>query len=136
ESDDVSNELFKLANDQLNADEGWALPGPLAELLGPERRDMLIRAFARKKEARRQSVSAAPGSEEMDAAQRECALLSDGIEELIEATGCQRRYFEAWLARRAEAAELMGYAEIPDGAALLAGNDLLLVLHLMYKGKI
>jgi hypothetical protein len=136
DSDDVSNELFKITNDWLNTSSNWSLPSALVAVLGPERRDVLIRAFARKKEARRRSVSAGKGSREREVAHEECSRLSDGIEELIEVTGSQRRYFDAWLRRRAQAAELMGYAEIPDGAALLAGNDLLLVLHLMYKGKI
>lgn len=135
-SDDMSNELFKLANDRLNTTDGWALPDELRAALGPAQEDALLRAFARKKDLRRRREQAPPGSREHEDAQRAYLQLSDGIEELIEVSGCQTGYFESWLERRAAAATLIGQMDIPDGASLLAGNDLLLVLHLIYKGKI
>jgi len=30
----------------------------------------------------------------------------------------------------------VSHTDIPDGSTLIAGNDLLLVMHLIYKGKI
>ncbi|MFT3774744.1 MAG: hypothetical protein QM820_56055 [Minicystis sp.] len=136
ESDDVSNELFKIANERLNATLDWQMPAALAKLLGPARHDVLIRAFSRKKEVRRRRALAPVGSDAHREAFDEYIRLSDGIEELIDSTDSQRRYFEVWLARRTEAAALVEQIDLPDGAALLAGNDLLLVLHLIYKGKI
>ena len=134
ESDDVSNELFKIANDWLNTSADWAFPEALAEL-GPARNDVFIRAFQRKKETRQRRASARDRAER-EAAHEEYTRLSDGIEALIEATDSEERYFADWLSRRGRVAALVSNTDIPDGATLIAGNDLLLVMHLIYKGKI
>jgi hypothetical protein len=136
DSDDLSSELFKLANDRLNATSGWDLPAHFSALPGARREDALLQAFALKKAARQERSHARPGSPEHEAAHERYVSLGEDIERLIEVSGAQERSFAGWEGRRAEAASIMERAGLPDREELLAANDLMLVLHLLYKGKI
>lgn len=136
-SDDISNGMFKVANDLLNSRADWPAPAYLAGVLGEERADMLIRAFDRKREVRRHIDELPPASEARAAAQQEYEELAADIEQLIELSGAETAYFSQWIEHRDRVPALLerGIPEA-DREGLLRGNDLLLVLHLIYKGKI
>jgi hypothetical protein len=138
ESQDLSNELFKIANDRLNLDPnlGRDMESNLLDFVGGEPRDALIIMFEQKKCLRRLEVNAPKGSIQRQRFHERVAVLNDQIEELVGHSGAERIYFETWVRAREKAKERIEQARIPDGDALLAGNDLLLVLHLIYKGRI
>lgn len=136
-SDDITNELFKIANDRLNTTEDWPLPEHLGTLPGFERRDALIKAFELKKEAKRAMRQAAAGSAEHQMTAQRYAALGEDIEHMVDLSGAEHYYFHHWLKRREEALDLFYRCEDwLDRYQLVTANDLVLVLHLMYKGRI
>lgn len=136
-SDDITNELFKIANDRLNTASDWPLPVHLEQVPGFERKDALLKAFELKKAAKRAMGDCAPGSNEHDAAAREYVALGDDIEHMVDLSGAEHYYFHHWLKRREEVLDLFYKCEDwMDHYQLMNANDLVLVLHLMYKGRI
>jgi hypothetical protein len=136
-SDDITNELFKIANDRLNTADDWPLPEHLVRIPGFERRDALLKAFELKKSAKRAMRRSAAGSAEHEARAHEYTALGEDIEHLVELSGAEHYYFHHWLKRRDEVLDLFYKCEDwVDHYQLMNANDLLLVLHLMYKGRI
>jgi len=137
ESDDITNELFKIANDRLNTTDDWPLPEHLAALPGFKRRDALLEVFVRKKAAKLELAATAAGSAEHKAARLEYVALGEDIEHMVALSGAEHYYFHHWLHRREEAVDLFYQCEDwIDPYRLVDANDLVLVLHLMYKGRI
>lgn len=137
DSDDLSNEIFKIANDRLNEIDDWPLPPHVEALSGASRKDIMLRAFERKKQLKLGWNSHPDGSPEREAARAEYTALGGDIERMVEMSGAERHYFEHWWHRREDALDVFYQCEDwIDGAQLVAANDLVLVLHLMYKGRI
>lgn len=136
-SDDITNELFKIANDRLNTTDDWPLPEHLARIPGFERRDALLKAFELKKEIKRTMQQSVTGSAEHGSQAHEYTAFGEDIEHMVELSGAEHYYFHHWLKRREEVLDLFYKCEDwLDHYQLMSANDLLLVLHLMYKGRI
>lgn len=137
ESDDITNELFKIANDRLNSLDDWPLSEHLAKLPGFPRRDAVLAAFARKKELKRAASKLPAGSPEHAALQREYTAFGEDIELMVDLSGAEHAYFQHWLKRREEAIDVLYNCEDwMDRYTLHDANDLVMVLHLLYKGRI
>jgi hypothetical protein len=137
DSDDITNELFKIANDRLNMVDDWPLPEHLARIPGFPRKDAILTAFELKKAARRARNAHPSGSREHEAAQLEYRAFGEDIEQMVEMSGAEHYYFLHWMHRREEAVDLLYRCDDwIDRSSLIVANDLLLVLHLMYKGRI
>lgn len=135
-SDDVSNELFKIANDLLN-EEVRARPPLLTIFPGTPKEGALLTAFKQRREAKRMLGELEPGSDAHCTKLREYQALGDRIELLFDSSGAEMCYFQQWLGLRDKVEETLARAEgCADQEDLLRSNDLILVLHLMYKGKI
>lgn len=135
-SDDVSNELFKIANDLLN-EELRTRPPTLTIFPGTPKEGALLTAFNQRREAKRKLSELTPGSVAHSTKLYEYQALGDRIELLFDSSGAEMCYFQQWLGLRDRVEEI--FARAPDCADkddLLRSNDLILVLHLMYKGKI
>jgi hypothetical protein len=136
-SDDLSNGLFRIANDTLNARGDWQLPEHLAQATGGDRRDAILSAFMHKRVARRALGRAAPGTPEHAKAKAEDAAYAADLEQLIDLSGAEEAYFKLWVDKRSEAESLLSRsADHIEREELMRSNDMLLVLHLMYKGRI
>ncbi|APR78416.1 Hypothetical protein A7982_03763 [Minicystis rosea] len=137
ESDDITNELFKIANERLNTIDDWPLPGHLALIPGFPRKDAVLRAFELKKAAKQARRHHPEGSLAQQMAQAEYKALGDDIEQMVEMSGAEHYYFLHWLKRREEAVDVFYKCdEWVDRYSLMSANDLVLVLHLTYKGRI
>jgi hypothetical protein len=137
ESDDLTNELFQIANDLLNVREDWSLPDRLRAIRGFPRKDAVLWAFDRKRTARRTYRASLPDSVDREEAAQEHSMLGEEIEQLIELSGAEQNYFEKWLSLSDEVTTILaGRDDIVRVPQLIEGNDLLLVMHLVYKGKI
>jgi hypothetical protein len=135
-SDDLSNDLFKVANDLLNARDDWELPEHLLAA-GIERRDAMLSAFERKKTLRQLFRDPAVDPDERDRARAEYGALGDDIKLLFERSGAERSYFGRWLARRRELGALLEHANhYVDCSQIKRSDDLMLLMHLIYKGRI
>jgi hypothetical protein len=135
-SDDMSNELFKIANDLLN-EEVRQLPPSLSKFEGTPKEDELMTSFNQRREAKRKLRELTPGTPAHDAKLREYQRLGDRIDLLFESSAAEMHYFQQWLAARDKVADIFaGAGDCADQDDLLYNNDLILVLHLMYKGKI
>jgi hypothetical protein len=122
-SDDLSNELFKIANDILNERLDWEQPEHLSSFA---RRVLLLSLFERKKSLRG-----------VEGAREEYAALGEEVKRLFALSGAERSYFNRWLRRREERDQaIAAAAEFVDRDQLRRGDDLLLVMHLIYKGRI
>jgi hypothetical protein len=136
-TDDITNELFKIANDRLNTTDDWPLPAHLARIPDFGRKDALLRAFEMKKTQKRALRRAKEGSPEHEEAKREYAAFGEDIEHMVDLSGAEHYYFHHWLKRRDETLDLFYRCEDwLDRYQLVNANDLVLVLHLMYKGRI
>jgi hypothetical protein len=136
-ADDLSNGLFRLANETLNQRDDWELPEHLAKAPGVTRRDALLSAFMLKRAARRAHNRCDPGSPEYILAKTEDLAYSNDLEEIINISGAEEAYFQRWVDRRSKVTDLLArYSDLLEREELLRSNDLLLVLHLMYKGRI
>lgn len=137
DSDDLSNEIFKIANDRLNQIDDWPLPPHVEALAGASRKDVVLRAFERKKQLKREWNRHPDGSPEREGARAEYVALGGDIERMVEMSGAERYYFEHWWHRREDALDVFYQCgDWIDGSQLVTANDLVLVLHLMYKGRI
>lgn len=135
-SDDVSNELFKIANDLLN-EEVRARPPLLTIFPGTPKEGALLTAFKQRREAKRRLGELEPGSDAHSTKLREYQALGDRIELLFDSSGAEMCYFQQWLGLRDKVEETLARAkDCADQEDLLRSNDLILILHLMYKGKI
>lgn len=136
-SDDLTNELFKIANDRLNSIQDWPLPENLARIPGFSRRDAVLAAFERKKALKRERLLHREGSDERSRIDRDYQALGEDIERLVEMSGADHAYFLDWLKKREEAVDVFYKCdEWLDRYSLVNANDLILVLHLTYKGRI
>lgn len=137
DADDMSNGMFKVANDVLNERTDWAMPAHLERFAGPERRDAILRAFALKRKNTEARNSLDPTTPVYALAEQENAEFASDIEQLIEAAGAEDVYFQMWLDRRDEVEKLLSTSADPsEGQDLLFGNDLVMVTLLVYKGRI
>jgi len=124
-ADDLSNELFKIANDLLNERDDWEQPAHLRHL---PRRDLLLALFMRKRSLRRVDTTAAA---------REYAALGEDIKQLFDRSGAERHYFCRWLRQRDQQAQVCAEAgDLIDPEQVRRADELLLVMHLIYKGSI
>jgi hypothetical protein len=137
DADDMSNGMFKVANDVLNERTDWALPAHLERFAGPERRDAILRAFALKRKNKDFRNTLDPTTPAYALANQEYAEFASDIEQLIEISGAEDVYFQMWLDQRDAVEELLSASADPsEGQDLLFGNDLVLVTLLVYKGRI
>jgi hypothetical protein len=137
ESDDITNELFKIANERLNTIDDWPLPGHLADIPGFARKDAVLGAFELKKAAKRARRQHPEGTASRQQAQDEYKALGEDIEQMVEMSGAEHYYFLHWLRRREEAVDVFYKCdEWLDRYSLMNANDLVLILHLTYKGRI
>ncbi len=137
DADDMSNGMFKVANDVLNKRTDWSLPAHLERFAGPERRDAILRAFALKRKNKEARNSLDPATPAYALAEQEYAEFASDIEHLIETAGAEDVYFQMWLDRRDEVEKLLSKSADPsEGQDLLFGNDLVMVTLLVYKGRI
>lgn len=137
EADDMSNGMFKVANDVLNERDDWTLPPHLEYLVGPEHHDALLKAFALKRKNKDTRNRLDPRTPAYAHAKQEYGELASDIEQLIEIAGAEEIYFQWWLDRRDEVEELLTASADPsESQDLLFGNDLVLVTLLVYKGRI
>jgi hypothetical protein len=136
-SDDLSNGLFQLANEILNQRNDWKLPEHLGKEPGIVRRDALFRAFMLKRAARGALSHCDPSSSEYALAKAEDLAYGNDLEELINVSGAEEAYFQRWLDWRSQVAELLArYSDLLEREELMRSNDQILVLHLVYKGRI
>lgn len=137
DADDMSNGMFKVANDVLNERDDWTLPPHLDRLVGPDHHDALLRAFALKRKNKDYRNKLDPTTQEYALAKQEYAELASDIEQLIEIAGAEEIYFQMWLDRRDAVAELLTASADPsESQDLLFANDLVMVTLLVYKGRI
>jgi len=137
DADDMSNGMFKVANDVLNERTNWALPAHLERFAGPERQDAILRAFALKRKNKDARNKLDPTTPAYALANQEYGEFASDIEQLIEISGAEEVYFQMWLDRRDAVEELLSASADPsEGQDLLFGNELVLVTLLVYKGRI
>jgi hypothetical protein len=124
-SDDLSNELFKVANDLLNQSADWRVPDHLREF---DRCNLILTLFERKR--------AIAGLSTEEAERKRTALAAD-ILQLFALSGAEQQYFARWLHRREELAQVRTHVtDVIDEDHARRADDLLLVMHLIYKGRI
>lgn len=137
DSDDMTNSMFKVANDLLNARADWTLPTHLERVAGPHRYDAILRAFALKRKNKDARSTLDPTTSAYALAKQEYAELASDLEQLIEISRAEDVYFQLWLDQRDAVETLLSLSADPsEGRDLLFGNDLVLVTLLVYKGRI
>ena len=135
--DDLSNEIFTLTSELLDRDTEVPLPRPLADLVGGKRPLSLVAAFEHRKRLKEVLRTTRPGSPAHEEARRLHDGLGANVELLTNHVGAVARCFGRWLGCREAASDLLSRcAEDTERAEILEANDLCLVYHLLYQGRI